>query len=329
MRNAVIHSNGIALPEKIVPNSYFDELLGADVSTWLEEFVEIYERRWLSEGESMADLCAGAAKMALERGGLSPEDIDLLIISTDTPEFISPSTASKVQFMTGMKNAAAFDLNAACSGFVTALDTAAKYIAADEHYKHIMVIGAYGMSRFLNPKDKKTVNLFADAAGAFILKAEENSDRGFLASRLLTKGEFYSYMGIFGGGSSDPASQQMIENESQYLQIGKRFPDGINPKTWAALANELSDKTSIDIEDFKQFFLTQININSIRETMDLLKIPRSSAQTSMHYYGYTGSACIPLAFEDALQAGKIQRGDNLMFIGSGGGLSFAAAAFRY
>jgi len=260
---------------------------------------------------------------------LSPEDIDLLIISTDTPEFISPSTASKVQFLTGMKNAAAFDLNAACSGFVTAIDTAAKYIRADEQYNHIMVIGAYGMSRFLNPNDKKTVNLFADAAGAFILKAEENSDRGFLASKLLTKGEFYNYMGIFGGGSYEPASEQLLEKGDQFLQIGKRFPDGINPHTWSALAKNLSEKTGIEIKDFKQYFLTQININSIRETMDLLNLPHSMAQTSMHYYGYTGSACIPLAFEDALQAGKIQRGDNLMFIGSGGGLSFAAAAFRY
>ena len=329
MRNAVIHSNGIALPEKVVPNSYFDELLGANVSSWLEEFVEIYERRWLSEGESMADLCAGAANMALERGAMKPEDIDLLIVSTDTPEFISPSTASKVQYLTGMKNASAFDINAACSGFVAALDVASKYIRSDDQYRNIMVIGAYGMSRFLNLKDKKTVNLFADAAGAFILRAEENSDRGFLTSKLITKGEYHHYMGVFGGGSLQPASEGMLARGDHFLQIGKKFPDGINPQTWSAMARELSEKSQIHVTDFQQFFLTQININSIRETMDLLELPHSKAQTSMHYYGYTGSACIPLAFEDALQAGKITRGDNLMFIGSGGGLSFAAAAFRY
>ncbi len=329
MRNAIIHSNGVYLPERVVPNTYFDQLLGENVSNWLEEFVEIYERRWAAPNESTADLSANAIRMALERGHVKPEEVDLLIIATDTPEFISPSTASKVQHMMGLKNAGTFDINTACAGFVTAMDIGTKYIRSDENYNTVVIVGAYAMSKYLNMADKKTVNLFADGAGAFVLKAEENSDRGFLASRLITKGQFHDYMGIYAGGTYKPVTEEVLQNKQHLLQIGKKFPPGINPETWSAMAKELAERVHLQPEAFAQYFITQININSIRETMDMLHLPHSKAQTSMHYYGYTGSACIPLAFEDALNQKKIKRGDHLMFIGSGGGLAFAAAAFKY
>ncbi len=329
MRNAVIHSTGFYVPERVVSNKYFDELLGTNVSDWLEEFVQIKERRWCTDEQSTSDLVVNAAKNAMEEGGVKPEEIDLLIVSTDTPEYISPSTSSKAQHLLGMVNAGTFDINSACAGFVTALDTAVKYIKADEQYNTIMVVGAYAMSKYLNLLDKKTVNLFADGAGAFILKAEENSDRGFMASKLVTKGEFHSYMGIFSGGTKKVITKDIAETPEAQLQIAKKFPPEINPETWSALSHELADKSGTTIQDVERFFITQININSIFETMDKLGLPHEKAQTSMHYYGYTGSACIPIAFCDALSQGKVKRGDIVQFIGSGGGLAFAAAAFRY
>ena len=329
MRNAIIHSNGMYVPERVVPNTYFDELLGENVSDWLEEFVEIYERRWAAEDESTADLAAAAARQAMERGNVKPDEVDLLIISTDTPEFISPSTSSKVQHMLGLRNAGAFDINTACAGFVTALDVGSKYVKADEQYQTVLIIGAYAMSKYINKLDKKTANLFADGAGAFILKGEKNSNRGMQASRLITHGQYHDYMGIFAGGTAQPVNHEALEKGDHLLRIAKKFPPEINPETWSAIARELSGRAGTALKDYAQYFLTQININSIRETMDRLELPQEMAQTSMHYYGYTGSACIPLAFEDALQAGKISRGDSLMFIGSGGGLAFAGASFIY
>ncbi len=329
MQNAVIHSNGMYIPERIVSNKYFDELLGENVSDWLEEFVEIYERRWCAENESTADLAAAAGRQAMERGNIKPEEVDLLIISTDTPEFISPSTSSKVQYMLGLKHAGTFDINTACAGFVTGLDVASKYIRADEQYQTVLVIGAYAMSKYINKLDKKTANLFADGAGAFVLKAEKDTNRGMQASTLITHGQYHDYMGIFAGGTYQPVNREVIDQQDHLLKIAKKFPPEINPETWSAMARELSGKTGTPLKKYAQFFLTQININSIRETMKRLELPREMAQTSMHYYGYTGSACIPLAFEDALQAGKIKRGDSLMFIGSGGGLAFAGASFIY
>lgn len=327
-RNAFIHSHGIHLPEKVVPNAFFDEILGENVSEWLESKVEIFERRWCSENESTADLCIGAANKALENGGLKPEDIDLLIVATDTPEYISPSTASKVQFISGMKNAATFDINTACAGFVTALDTGSKYIQADDHYKYVMVIGVYAMSKYLNLMDKKTANLFADGAGAFILKAEEKCEGGFLASSQITRGEFYDYMGVYAGGTAHPITQEIIKSEDHLLKIRKKFPTELNPIMWSGIAKDLCNKMNINPDEVKRYFLTQINVNSIRETMDILNLPYDKAQESMHYYGYTGSACIPLAFHDAYRDGLVKKGDIVLMIGSGGGLAFAGAAFK-
>ena len=165
MRNAVIHSTGIYVPERVIKNDYFDELLGENVSEWLESYVEIYERRWCADNQSTADLAIEAANDAMIKGNVNPEDIDLLIVATDTPEYISPSTASKAPFKLGLVNAGTFDINTACAGYVTAVDTAVKYIKADDNYNTIMVIGVYAMSKYLNKLDKKTVNLFADGAG--------------------------------------------------------------------------------------------------------------------------------------------------------------------
>jgi 3-oxoacyl-[acyl-carrier-protein] synthase-3 len=328
-RNAVIHSTGMYAPERIIPNSYFDDLLGEDVSSWLEQNVEIYERRWCEVHQSTADLCIEAAKDAMQRGNVDPKEIDLLVISTDTPEYVSPSTASKVQHLLGMDRAGTFDLNTACAGFVTALDLGAKYIRADENYKTVMIIGAYAMSKYLNMSDKKTVTLFADGAGAIILKAEKESSRGFLASQLITKGEYFGHMGIYAGGTFQPTTKEVIENKDQLLKFVTKFPKELNPQMWSMMANNLNERIGVKSEDVNHFFLTQININSIRETMDLLGVEHSKAPTIMHNYGYTGSACIPFALHLSMLDNKIQKGDLIYFIGSGGGLAFASAAFRY
>ncbi|MBU1369750.1 MAG: ketoacyl-ACP synthase III [Bacteroidetes bacterium] len=328
-RNAYIKSTGMYVPERIVPNSYFDELLGEDVSSWLAENVQIYERRWCSENESTADLCIEAAKNALQNASLEASNIDLLIIATDTPEYISPSTASKVQYLLGMTHAGSFDVNTACAGFVTALDMATKYIKADQQYQNVMVIGAYAMSKYLNMTDKKTVTLFADAAGAVILSATESENQGFLASELITKGEYYGHMGIYAGGTYQPITEEVVAQKDHLLKFVTKFPKTLNPEMWSMMAANLNVKLGISADQVDHYLLTQININSIFETMDRLGVSRAKAPTVMHHYGYTGSACIPLALHESITKGKVKRGDLMYFIGSGGGLAFASAAFRY
>lgn len=326
-RNATILSTGSYVPERVVPNSYFNELLGEDVDTWLKQHVQIYERRWCSENESTADLVEKACQIALENANLQPKDIDLLIIATDTPEYISPSTASVIQDRMKFVNAGTFDINTACAGFVTGLDVATKYIQSDDQYNHVLVVGAYTMSKYLNLQDKKTVTLFADGAGAVIVGLAKN-DEGFLQSKLATKGEFNGWMGIYAGASHEPVTHEAIENHDHQLKFVQKIPTHINPEVWSKMIQDLCEKENITPNDVDHYFLTQININSIFQTMDLLGVDRSKAATIMHYYGYTGSACIPMALDEWMKKGKIKSGETICFMGSGGGLAFGASLFK-
>jgi 3-oxoacyl-[acyl-carrier-protein] synthase-3 len=312
----------------VVTNAYFNELLGEDVDTWLRENVEIYERRWCAEDESTADLCVEAARQALANAGLEAEALDLIVIATDTPEFVSPSTAAVVQHRLGAKQAGTFDINTACAGFVTALDIGSKYIMADERYQHVLVIGAYAMSKYLNMEDKKTVTLFADGAGAVILKATDEPNKGVLATELRALGHYHDGMGIYGGGTAKPISPEVVENKDHLLKFIYKFPPELNPEMWSDMSEKLCERLQVKPDAVDQFFLTQININSIRQTMDRLGQPHDKAHTIMHYYGYTGSACIPIALHDAFEKKKVQEGDLIFLIGSGGGLAFASAAVK-
>ncbi len=328
MPNANIIATGAYAPERVLPNSYFNNLLGEDVDTWLQEKVQIYERRWCADDESTVDLAEGAARQALKRAELKPEELDLIILSTDTPEFVSPSTSSALQYRLGAVHAGTFDINTACAGFVTALDVGAKYIRADAQYRHVLVIGAYAMSKYLNKTDKKTVTLFADGAGAVILRADEADGKGFLASELITEGQYHGWMGIYAGGAHQPITPEVLEKHDHQLKFVKKFPKELNPETWSRMACNLCDRLDTKPEAIDKLFITQININSIWETLDRLELPHERAHNIMHYYGYTGSACIPMAFNDAWEKDLVKAGDLVFFIGSGGGLAFASAAFQ-
>lgn len=330
MQNARILSVGAYAPARTLDNAYFNQLLGEDVDTWLRQNVEIYQRHWCADTESTADLAENASRTALDRAGITPADLDLIIVATDTPEYISPSTASVLQHRLGADKAGTFDLNTACAGFVTALDTGSKFIQADSHYQYVLVVGAYAMSKYLNLTDKKTVTLFADGAGAVVLRSEpqQSVPRGFLASKLLTRGEYHGWMGIYAGGTHHPVDAATLANKEHLLQFVRRFPKELNPEIWSDLARELCTRIGVTPEEVQHYFITQINVHAIRETLDRLHVPHERGTAIMHDYGYTGSACIPMAFNDAWEKGAVKPGDLLFFIGSGGGLAFAAAAFR-
>ncbi|NQT61807.1 MAG: ketoacyl-ACP synthase III [Candidatus Marinimicrobia bacterium] len=326
LRNARILSTGTAVPDRIVPNSYFDDILGENVSEWLENNLTIKERRWLSEGESVADLVESSARTILANAKVKPEELDLIIISTDTPEYISPSTASVIQDRLGASRAGTFDLNAACAGFVTAIDMGAKYIQTDSKYKYILVIGAYGMSRYLDLHDKKTVTLFADGASGVLLGVDPKGV-GHLQGLLHTEGQYADWMGIYAGGVKTPVTEKVLENKDHLLKFVKKFPKELNPITWEKMVRKVVADGGYELTDVKQLFFTQININSIQATMEALDLPMVKAQTIMSNYGYTGSACIPMALNEAHNRGKLNRGDLVVFMGSGGGLAFACSAW--
>lgn len=329
MRNAYIRATGSYVPKRIIPNSFFNELLGEDVDTWLVENLNIRERRWCDESESTSTISINAAKDILSNANFDAEDLDLIIVATDTPEYISPSTSSVLQYKLGATKAGTFDINTACAGFVTALDVASKFIIADERYNNVLVIGAYAMSKYLNMKDKKTVTLFADGAAGVLLSATSDLSRGFVASELFTEGQYHDWMGIYAGGTFQPITKEAIENGDHYLKFVKKFPKEINPTTWTRIIKNLTKRVDLIPEQIDQYFFTQLNINSINETLDNLNVSRERAHTIMEYYGYTGSACIPMALDDANKKGKLNSGDIILFMGSGGGLAFASAIFNW
>jgi 3-oxoacyl-[acyl-carrier-protein] synthase-3 len=330
MRKASIVGHGLYHPERLVPNSYFNERYQMDIDTFLRTKRNIRQRYFMDEKQATSDLIIPAVEQSLYSAGIKKDEVDLLIVCTDTPDYLSPSTASVVQHKMGLVNAGTFDLNSACAGFVTGLDVASKYIAADEKYRNIVVVGAYGMTKYLDWDVYQISSLFADGAGAVVVRATESpTDPGILASKLFTLGEFYDYMGVYGGGTAKPITHGSIDRKENLLNFAKKIPLETNSVHWPRLVKLLLDRCDRQIGDVKKFFLTQINIGTIEATMDALGVDRSLSYNIMDRYGYTGSACIPMAIADAANHHALKKGDFVMLVGSGGGVAMASMALEW
>lgn len=328
LRRATIVGTGLYAPERVVPNSYFNDLYKKDIDSFLKAQRNIHERRWMEDEQATSDLVIPAAEQALKAAGITAKDLDLIVVATDTPDYLSPSTASVVQYKLGASQAGTFDINSACAGFVTALDLASKYIAADKKYENILVVGAYGMSKYLNFDDFKIATLFADGASAVVVQPSKN-ETGILATELYTDGQYHDYMGVYAGGTAQPVSHQVVENKGHLLNFAKKIPIETNGTHWPRLTRVLLDRIHKKPEDIKAFFLTQININSIHEALDNLGLDRNLSHNIMDRYGYTGSAAVGMAIADAVTSHKLKKGDLVMMLGSGGGLSMAALAMEW
>ncbi|MBI4850717.1 MAG: ketoacyl-ACP synthase III [Acidobacteria bacterium] len=328
-RYAKIVGTGSYVPEKMLTNDDLSQMLGEDINTFVSQVVGIERRHFCSDKENTTDLAVEAGRRAIKMANLKAEDIDLIILATDTPAYISPATSTIVQYCLGAKNAGSFDVNCACAGFVTALKTAATYIMGDPEYKNILVIGAYAMSKYLDWDDKKTCTIFADGAGAVVLQASDTPG-GYLASKLYADGQYHNYLGIFAGGTAMPITKNVLrEGKHNKVRFLQKYPPEINMEGWPNLVKETLKKANVDIKDVKQFFFTQVNLSTIKAVMQNLELPMSLAHTIMGKWGYTGSACIPMALDDAATLGKIQKDDLVLMCASGGGLNMACAVFRW
>lgn len=328
MKRATIVGTGMYVPENVVKNEYFDRLYNKDISSFLKSQRGISERRWMDKSQRTSDLIIPAAQKALQSAKISASDVDLIIVATDTPDYLSPSTASVVQYRLAATNAGTFDINSACAGFVTGCEIAAKFIASDDKYKNILVIGAYAMTKYVNMDDYKTSSLFADGASAAVLRASDN-EYGYLASAMYTDGQYHDYMGIYAGGTAQSVTHDVIEKKEHLLSFPKRVPPETNGIHWPRLTRSLMDQIKKTPEDVKHFFITQFNILSIHETMDKLGLPRERAHYVMENFGYTGSASIGMCIDQAVQKKALNKGDLCVMLGSGGGMSMTAIAFEW
>ena len=329
MAHARIIGTGRYVPEKVLTNADLSRMLGEDIDEFVSTVVGIRERHICADNESTADLATAASVAALESAKIEPSQLDLIILATDTPEHLSPSTSAVVQYRLGARNAGTFDITCACAGFVTALDTASKFIIADATYKHVLVIGAYAMSKYIDWKDKKTATIFADGAGAVVLQANDE-DPGFLASKLIADGSFSDYMGIYAGGTRMPVTEEVLrEGRWTKVRFARKYPPEVNIEGWPRIVRDVLAKTNLTVDDISLFLFTQVNLSTIKEVMRILDVGMERTHTVMQKWGYTGSACIPMALDDAVHAGKVKRGDNLIMCASGGGLNMACVALRW
>ena len=328
LREATITGTGSYVPERIVTNHELSGILGEDIDDFVSNTLGIRERRFCAPDESTADLAANAAQEALDSAGVSAADVDLLIVATDTPEYISPATAPVVQARIGAWKAGAFDINSACAGFVTALDAAWKYIRADERYNRILVVGAYAMTKFVDPHDKKTSTIFADGAGAVML--ERSTEPGLLASELFADGRLAPGMGVFAGGTAEPITQDVLdEGYRNKLRFVTKYPREVNEVGWPRIARSVLDRIGKTPADVDEWLWTQVNRGTIYEVMNTLGQPADKAHTIMGKWGYTGAACLPMALDDSVRTGRLHDGDLILMTGSGAGLAMGSIALTW
>ncbi|MGA7615342.1 MAG: ketoacyl-ACP synthase III [Thermoanaerobaculia bacterium] len=328
MSYAIITSTGICIPE----NEASNDLLRRRFDVRFPEFVDKMEAssgirtRWFApDDQATSDLAAAAAREALTRAGKSAMDVDLIILGTDSPDYITPATSVVVQEKIGAKNAGTFDVGCACASFPTGLSTAAGLMATNPSLKTVLVIGVYMMHKLADPDDPM-IFFYGDGAGAAIL---EQSDRpGFVSAAFQADGAYYRNWGIYSGGTAEPVTAESLAAGRTTVKMFDRYPPEINNEGWPKLVRKVACNGGFELGEIDFLVFTQVRKPTIELVMEDLGIPMAKTHTVMEKWGYTGSACIPMAFHDALQQKKIKTGDLVVFIGSGVGYNQAAAAFR-
>jgi 3-oxoacyl-[acyl-carrier-protein] synthase-3 len=335
-RYAQILATGRYIPDRVVTNDDLNEMLGENVGDWLVENVGIHERHVMAEEETTSGMIVDASRQALERASLAATDLDLILVATDTPDYLSPATASAVQAKLGAVNAGTYDVNCACAAWVTALDLAARYVATDPDYRHILVAGGYAMTKFLDWSDKYTSTLFADGAAVAIMGA--GNAPGYLSGKLLADGQYHDALGIYTGGTFRPATPEVVhELGKPRVQFVRKFPATFNSDNWPPLIRDVAGKAGLTVDEIDFYVFTQLNLRTIEYVMENLGQPMDKTHWIMDKWGYLGSACIPAALDDALHGGREPRalppaprqGDNVIFCASGGGLAMAATVWRW
>lgn len=278
------------------------------------------------DDQATSDLAVEAARRALARAGKSPEDVDLLILGTDSPDYITPATSVVAQHKLGAKNAGTFDVGCACASFPTGLAAGAGIMATNPSIRTVLVIGAYMMQRLADHADP-TVFFYGDGAGAAVLEADNAP--GYSGTALIADGAYHRHWLIASGGTAEPASVESVEAGRTKVKLMERYPPEINHEGWPRVVRQLAAGSGFAVSDIDFIIFTQVRKPSIELVMDDLGLPMDRTFMNMDRCGYTGSACIPIALDEALEQGKIQPGQLVVFVGSGVGYNQAATAFRW
>ncbi|MCL4812074.1 MAG: ketoacyl-ACP synthase III [Vicinamibacteraceae bacterium] len=327
-RYARLVSTGRFLPPIEVSN----DDLRARFDARIPEFVDKMEaasgirKRWYApEDFATSDVALPAARQAVERAGLTPDDIDLIVFGTDSPDYITPATSVVLQEKLGAKRAGTFDVGCACASFPTGVAAAAGIISTNPSIRHVLVIGAYLMHK-LADLDDPTSYFYGDGAGAAVLGTGDTP--GFLGASFQADGAYAKHWGIYAGGTAEPATEENVKAGRTRVRLVERYPPEINHEGWPRLVRKLAEEHGFAVGDIDFIIFTQVRKASIELVMEDLGLPLERTHTIMEEWGYTGSACIPMALDDAFERGLVRPGQLLVLVGSGVGYNQASVALR-
>jgi len=322
---AKIAGTGSCLPEKVLTNFDLEKMVDTS-DQWIVTRTGIRERRIIDADQSASDLGSKAAENAIEMAGIDPEDIDLIIVSTVTPDMIFPSTACIIQKKIGAKNAAAFDIEAACTGFIYAMAIGSQFIETG-FYKNVLIVSVDILSKITDWEDRNTCVLFGDGAGAALLTA--SSEPGILTSYIKSDGNGDKYLFVPAGGSRMPASQETISNRLHYTNMEGTEVFKFAVRALPAAVNSALEKCSMTVEDIDWLIPHQANVRIIESAAKKLGISMEKTIMTIEKYGNTSSSSIPIAIDEHVRANKIKKGDVLALVGFGGGLTWGASIIKW
>ncbi len=328
MKKITIKGTGSCVPERIVPNSYFEKIVDTS-DEWITTRTGIQMRRMIEPGQALTDLATPASEFALEMAGLSAQDLDLIIVGTSSADMLTPSAGCILQHRLGAKNAVAFDVNAACPGFIYGLAVAKKFMQDGSH-QHALVVGGEIISNRIDYSDRDTCVLFGDGAGAVVLgHSDQNGDGEILAVHIQSDGDLWELLNVPGGGSRIPPSHKMLDEGLQYLKMQGNDVFKHAVRTLVGSAHKIMSSQGITSGDIDWFIPHQANIRIMEVVAERLEIPLEKVIITVHKYGNTSAASIPVAFDEAVRNGQICRGDLILVNSFGAGLTWGAALFRY
>jgi 3-oxoacyl-[acyl-carrier-protein] synthase III len=326
VKRARIIGTGCYLPEKVLTNFDLEKFLDTS-DEWIFSRTGIRERRVAAEGEFTSDLATNAARQALQMAGVDAAEVDLIVVGTITGDFPWPATACLVQNQLGARKAAAYDVSAACSGFVFALDAAVNAVVTGSA-KKALVIGAEILTRIIDWQDRNTCVLFGDGAGAVVIEAQEG-ENGILSTHLHSDGSCWELLYQAGFGSRNPASQAGLENRLPYLKMQGNEVFKVAVRSLSDVAFEALEANGMTPEDVDLFVPHQANRRILEATAKRLGFTEEQVYINVDRFGNTSGASIPIALDEANRAGRIKEGDVVLFDAFGGGFTWASALLRW
>ncbi|MCR4430136.1 MAG: ketoacyl-ACP synthase III [Tepidanaerobacteraceae bacterium] len=320
LKKAGIIGIGSYVPDRVVTNLDLEKMVDT-TDEWIKTRTGISLRRIGPENACTSDMGAEAARKALEHARLSPENIDLIIVASASPDMIFPSTACIIQSKIGASNAAAFDIQAGCTGFVYALTCAVQFIVSGM-YKNILVVGAEMLSRITDWEDRNTCVLFGDGAGAVVISEVEEG--GILSSYLGADGTGADLLILPAGGSKEPASIDTVAKRRHFIQMNGNEVFKFAVRILEEAARKATEKANLSMNDVDYIVPHQANIRIIDAAVKRLKFPREQLVMNLDRYGNMSSASIPVALDEAYRDKRIKRGDIVLLVGFGAGLTWGA-----